>query len=65
MTDAAKTKRYALRLTERCAFYDERTHMFRDMPAGSVISDPALIKLLEARGAPIEIIEPLEEGYQE
>jgi hypothetical protein len=54
MTD---TRKYSLRLRERFAFYDTvKSQMWHDFPAGSVISDPAVIELLEARGASSERI---------
>ena len=49
----------AIRLTERHAFYDEHgSHLWREWPEGAVVTDLDAIKLLEARGAPFEIIEP-------
>ena len=52
------TTQYSLRLLERFAFYDHvKTNVFRDWPAGAVVTDPDEIKLLEERGAPVERIE--------
>jgi hypothetical protein len=52
-----ENRRYSLRLRERVAWYDTiKSNMWHDFPAGSVISDPAVIELLEARGAPSERI---------
>jgi hypothetical protein len=48
---------YGLRLLERCAFYCERTHQFRDWLAGTIINNPTEIEMVEARGAPFERIE--------
>jgi hypothetical protein len=67
MTESADTKqRYQIRLLERCAFYDDvKTHQFRDFPAGTIISDPAVIGEIETRGALVEkIIEQSETGDQ-
>jgi hypothetical protein len=60
--ESADTKpRYHLHLTARFAFYDEKgTHMWREWPAGAIVTDPNDIALLEARGAPVEKIETLE-----
>jgi hypothetical protein len=53
----------SLRLTSRFAFYDEHgSHLWRDWPEGAVVTDPRDIKLLTARGAPFEIIEPEEDS---
>jgi hypothetical protein len=50
-------RKYSLRLRERFAWYDTvGSQMWHDFSAGSVISDPAVIELLEARGAPVEKI---------
>jgi hypothetical protein len=50
-------RKYSLRLRERFAWYDTvGSQMWHDFPAGSVISDPAVIELLEARGASSERI---------
>ena len=61
MTEVLKTKpRYQLRLTARYAFYDaERSHLFWDWAAGSIVTDPSAIAILEAHGAPVERIEEL------
>ena len=49
---------YHLRLTARFAFYDERgSHLWREWPAGAIITDRDEIKLLEAQGAPVERID--------
>jgi hypothetical protein len=56
MTELVNTKR--LRLTERFVFYDPEhgSHLWREWPEGATVTDPD-IKLLEARGAPIERLE--------
>ena len=54
MTDE---RRYHLRLKDRFAWYDTvGTQMWHDFPAGSVVTNPAEIALLEARHAPTERI---------
>jgi hypothetical protein len=54
MTDE---RRYHLRLKDRFAWYDTvGTQMWHDFPAGSVVTNPAEIELLESRHAPTEKI---------
>ena len=54
MTDE---RRYHLRLKDRFAWYDTvGTQMWHDFPAGSVVTNPAEIELLELRYAPTEKI---------
>jgi hypothetical protein len=63
MTELAETKqRYHLRLLERYVIYDPDHGQFewREWPEGAIVTDSDTIKLLTARGAPVEIIEPLE-----
>jgi hypothetical protein len=55
MTEALNTAH--LRLTDRFAFYDEHgSYLWREWPEGAIVTDPSDIKLLEARGAPVERI---------
>jgi hypothetical protein len=50
-------KPYSIRLTSRFAFYDEKgSHLWREWPEGAVVTDPDDIELLEARGAPTDLI---------
>lgn len=50
-------QRYHLRLIERHVFYDiDGSHLWREWPQGAIVTDPDEIKLLEARGAPVERI---------
>ena len=50
--------KYLLRLTERFVVYVESgSNLFRDWPAGKVVTDPTEILFLEERGAPVERIE--------
>jgi hypothetical protein len=57
MTELVNAKRYALRLLERHVFYDiNGSQLWREWPAGAIVTDSDTIKLLEARGAPIEKI---------
>jgi hypothetical protein len=52
-----ENRRYHLRLKERFAWYDTvGSQMWHDFPAGSVITDPAVIDLLEMRLVPAERI---------
>jgi hypothetical protein len=52
---------YALRLTARHVVYVESgSNLFRDFAAGSIITDPDTIKLLEAHNAPVERVETKE-----
>ena len=53
------TKRSRLRLTGHYVFYDPEhgSYLFREWPEGAIVTDPDEIKLLEARGAPVEEIE--------
>jgi hypothetical protein len=53
------TKQSRLRLTARFVFYDpdRGSHLFREWPEGAIVTDSEDIKLLEARGAPVERIE--------
>jgi hypothetical protein len=54
MTDE---RRYSLRLTGHFAFYDiAKTQMWHEFAAGSVITEPAVIELLEAHHAPVQKI---------
>ena len=54
MTDE---RRYHLRLKDRFAWYDTvGTQMWHDFPAGSVVTNPAEIELLESRHASTEKI---------
>jgi hypothetical protein len=57
MTEA--TKPYALRLLDRCFIFDPDRGVLvsREFIAGSVVTDPADIALLESRGASVEKIE--------
>jgi hypothetical protein len=59
MTAEVSTKqRYHLRLTARHVVYVESgSNLFRDFAAGSIITDPDTIKLLEAHNAPVERVE--------
>jgi hypothetical protein len=57
MTDADTKRRYHLRLTGKFATYvDSWSQHWNEWTAGSVIEDPAVIELMEARGAPTERI---------
>ena len=58
MTGLVNTKQYRLRLTERFVFYDpdHGSYLFRAWPEGAIVTDRSEIKLLEARGAPVERI---------
>jgi hypothetical protein len=50
-----ENQRYSLRLTGHFAFYDTaKTQMWHEFVAGSVITEPAVIELLEAHHAPVE-----------
>lgn len=59
MTELLNTKQwYGVRLLEQFAFLDtEKSHLWREWPAGAIITDPDEIELLTARGAPVERIE--------
>jgi hypothetical protein len=48
-----------LRLAARFVVYDPERGLplWREWPEGAVVTDPSDIKLLEARGAPVERIE--------
>jgi hypothetical protein len=51
------TRPYSLRLKERFAWYDTvGTQMWHDFPAGSVVTNPAEVALLETIQAPTEKI---------
>jgi hypothetical protein len=60
MTEPVHAKpHYHLRLLERHVVYVESgSNLFRDWPAGAIISDPDVIEFLESRDAPVERIEP-------
>jgi hypothetical protein len=49
MNDPQLVKPYKLKLLERVAFHDERSHLFFDWPANAIIGDPAAIEMIEAR----------------
>lgn len=51
--------RYHLRLTGRFVVYDPERGLllWREWPAGAIVTDPDEIKLLEGRDAPVERIE--------
>ncbi len=53
------TKQYHIRLIARFTYYDpdRGAHIYREWAAGEIIADSDTIKLLEARGAPIERID--------
>jgi hypothetical protein len=58
MTELVSRKRYRLRITAPYAFLDtERSHLWREWPEGAIVTDPAEIELLIARGAPVERID--------
>jgi hypothetical protein len=56
---AETTKRgYGLRMTEKFVHYDiNGTHVWREFPKGSIISDPDTIRFLESVRAPVERID--------
>jgi hypothetical protein len=61
MIELVKAKRYHLRLLEQVAFCEEvRVRLLFDQPEGTIVSEQAVIDMLEARGAPVERIAPLE-----
>jgi hypothetical protein len=51
-------KPYHLRLTDRFVFYDpdHGSYLWREWAEGAIVTDSDDIKLLEARGAPVERI---------
>jgi hypothetical protein len=52
-----ENRRYNLRLRDRFSWYDtSRTQMFHTWAAGTVVTDPSEIALLESAGAPTEKI---------
>jgi hypothetical protein len=57
MIELVKAKRYHLRLLERVAFCEEvRVRLSFDQPEGTIVSEQAVIELLEAHDAPVEKI---------
>ena len=59
MTELKNTKQrvYHLRLTSRYTVYVESgSNLFRDWPAGAIVSDQVEIAFLESRDAPVERI---------
>jgi hypothetical protein len=59
MNEVTTKQRFHLRLTGRFVEYDpERgSFLWREWPAGAIITDPKEIELLESRGAPVEKID--------
>jgi hypothetical protein len=58
MIELDKAKHHHLRLLGRVAFCEEvRVWLLFDQPEGTIVSEQAVIELLEARGAPVERIE--------